>query len=250
MQLWRVDAPFDIGSGVSPRRSVALKIDHVGVVIVVSAAKKMILPYFIERGGRSVGGNMAADIGVQSVRLNHHRHGVPTNITFDAPFNFAVARVGRFFFRRNRIDIRSAHRVRDLDARLAQAHACIDGILRVWQPESYFVVLGHSNRLGAEVNISACAAAKVPILRRISGGGTILQGPGCLNYSLALNSEAHGIKNVVAAFHYVLDPHRQLIGSLMGTEICIDGISDLTSAGRKISRNSQYPKAPAVLGHA
>lgn len=132
---------------------------------------------------------------------------------------------------------------------MVEADDCIDGILRVWQPESYFVVLGHSNRLGAEVNISACAAAKVPILRRISGGGTILQGPGCLNYSLALNSEAHGIKNVVAAFHYVLDPHRQLIGSLMGTEICIDGISDLTSAGRKFSGNAQYRKSQAVLVH-
>jgi lipoate---protein ligase len=132
---------------------------------------------------------------------------------------------------------------------MVEADDCIDGILRVWQPETYFVVLGHSNRLSAEVNISACAVATVPILRRISGGGTILQGPGCLNYSLALNCEAHGIKNVMGAFRYVLDPHRQLIGKLMGTEICIDGISDLTSAGRKFSGNAQYRKSHAVLVH-
>src|SRR5258706_2906407 len=73
---------------------------------------------------------------------------------------------------------------------MVEADDCIDGILRVWQPESYFVVLGHSNRLGAEVNISACAAAKVPILQRISGRGTIFQTPGLLKQFLALHIES------------------------------------------------------------
>ena len=53
-----------------------------------------------------------------------------------------------------------------------------DGILRLWQPENYFVVLGHSNHLSAEVAPSACAADEVPSLRRVSGGGAVLQGPG------------------------------------------------------------------------
>jgi len=125
----------------------------------------------------------------------------------------------------------------------------VDGVLRVWQPDNYFVVLGHSNQLCTEVNVSACAAAKVPILRRISGGGTILQGPGCLNYSLALDGDVCGIKNVMAAFRYVLERHRRLIGSLMATDICIDGISDLTSAGHKFSGNAQYRKSRAILVH-
>ncbi len=35
----------------------------------------------------------------------------------------------------------------------------------------------------------------------------------------------------------------------MGMEICINGISDLTSAGRKFSGNAQYRKSQAVLVH-
>jgi hypothetical protein len=53
--------------------------------------------------------------------FDHHRHGVPTDVTLDAPFDFPVAGVGRFFFRRDGIDIRRADRKGNLNAGLAQA---------------------------------------------------------------------------------------------------------------------------------
>ena len=59
-------------------------------------------------------------------------------------------------------------------------------ILRFWEPQEYFVVVGYANKVETEVNVAACAARKVPIFRRCSGGGTVLQGPGCLNYTLIL----------------------------------------------------------------
>jgi lipoate-protein ligase A len=123
------------------------------------------------------------------------------------------------------------------------------GLLRVWQPETYFVVLGHSNRLAAEANVAACAAAKIPILRRTSGGGAVVLGPGCLNYSLILDCERHEIKNIATAFHYVLERHRRLIETLTGREIRIGGVSDLTVGGRKFSGNAQYRKSRYVLVH-
>jgi lipoate-protein ligase A len=123
------------------------------------------------------------------------------------------------------------------------------GLLRVWQPESYFVVLGHSNRVAAEANVAACAAAKIPILRRASGGGAVVLGPGCLNYSLVLDGQAHEIKNIVTAFHYVLERHRHLIETLTGRDVSIGGVSDLTVGGRKFSGNAQYRKSRYVLVH-
>ena len=124
-----------------------------------------------------------------------------------------------------------------------------DGLLRLWQPEKYFIVLGHSNRLRAEANISACVAAGIPILRRVSGGGAVLQGPGCLNYSLLLDSRVHDVRNIEAGFRYVLERHRQLISGLASQEVHIAGISDLTVAGRKFSGNAQYRKSRYVLVH-
>lgn len=124
-----------------------------------------------------------------------------------------------------------------------------DALLRVWEPRNYFVVLGHSNRLHAEVNFSACKSNSISVFRRMSGGGAVVQGPGCLNYSLILNSAACGIKTIGDAFRYVLERHRRLIGELAGVEARIDGISDLTVFGRKFSGNAQYRRARFVLVH-
>src|SRR5689334_4969218 len=64
-----------------------------------------------------------------------------------------------------------------------------DEVLRFWEPREPFVVLGYSNKVLSEVNLSYCRENNIPVLRRTSGGGTVLQGPGCLNYSLVLASE-------------------------------------------------------------
>jgi lipoate-protein ligase A len=124
-----------------------------------------------------------------------------------------------------------------------------DGLLRLWQSENYFVVLGHSNRLRAEANVPACVAAGIPILRRVSGGGAVLQGPGCLNYSLLLDSQVHDVRNIEAGFRYVLERHRRLVVELTSKEVRIAGISDLTVDGRKFSGNAQYRKSRYVLVH-
>src|SRR6266404_876476 len=58
-------------------------------------------------------------------------------------------------------------------------------ILRFWEPKETFVVVGYANQAAREANLEACRAGNVPVLRRCSGGGTVLQGLGCLNYSLA-----------------------------------------------------------------
>jgi lipoate-protein ligase A len=67
-----------------------------------------------------------------------------------------------------------------------------DETLRVWESPWPFVVLGLSNHLSREANVDACRELKVEILRRCSGGGTVVQGPGCLSYALALRIDEAG----------------------------------------------------------
>lgn len=122
-------------------------------------------------------------------------------------------------------------------------------MLRVWETQNYFVVLGHSNHITAEVDVEACERRAIPVLRRMSGGGTVLQGPGCLNYSLIVNIAAHRLKTIGDTFRFVLERHRECIADLAGTKPRIEGISDLTVAGRKFSGNAQYRKSRFVLVH-
>jgi lipoate-protein ligase A len=76
------------------------------------------------------------------------------------------------------------------EALLEEAEALGGEVLRFWESPVHFVVLGYANKAREEVDIEACRTRCVPILRRCSGGGTVLQGPGCLNYSVILRIEA------------------------------------------------------------
>lgn len=59
-------------------------------------------------------------------------------------------------------------------------------IFRTWRSAETVVVLGLSRRRELEVNEAACAEAGVAVLRRGSGGGTVVLSPHTLQYSFVL----------------------------------------------------------------
>lgn len=123
-------------------------------------------------------------------------------------------------------------------------------ILRVWTPQSPFVVLGFSNKASVEVDLEACQANKVPVLRRCSGGGTILQGPGCLNYSLILQMKGRTQLNTVSSTNtFIMLKHQQALTSVINQEVCIEGHTDLAIRGLKFSGNAQRRKRNCLLFH-
>lgn len=129
-------------------------------------------------------------------------------------------------------------------------HERRDGVLRIWQPRQYFVVAGYSNKIAVEVNQSACAADRVPVFRRCTGGGAVLQGPGCLNYALIFrHEEGEWLGDLTRSYRYVLERHRQLFAVLIGVPVAVQGTSDLVVAGRKFSGNSQYRRRSWTLVH-
>ena len=124
-----------------------------------------------------------------------------------------------------------------------------DEILRFWEPDSYFVVLGYSNRVQSEVHREACQERGIPIYRRISGGGTVLQGPGCLNYSLFLRIQTHKeLSKITETNRWVLEKHQKALSSLKEA-LKVQGISDLTFNHLKFSGNAQRRKKKFVLFH-
>lgn len=121
--------------------------------------------------------------------------------------------------------------------------------LRFWESPALFVVLGVSQPLNAHVNEDACRRDGVPIMRRCSAGGCVVQGPGSLNYSLVLRHDRHpDIGQIRASYCYIL--HR-LEGALArrGVPAKHEGISDLAVAGGKISGNSQRRRRSTILHH-
>ena len=79
-------------------------------------------------------------------------------------------------------------------------------LVRLWDPPEFAVVLGASRRLADDVFADACASDQVPILRRSSGGGTVLVGPGVLCVTVILPDDAApGLSRVDLAHSYVLE---------------------------------------------
>jgi lipoate-protein ligase A len=122
-------------------------------------------------------------------------------------------------------------------------------VLRFWESDRYFVVLGPSCRLLDDVHIAACEQDGVPVLRRASGGGTVLQGPGCLSYAFVLPVTLHPeLADIRSTNRFVLE--RIALGlHRWEPATAFRGISDLAINGMKISGNAQRRKRNAVLFH-
>jgi lipoate-protein ligase A len=133
------------------------------------------------------------------------------------------------------------------------------GLLRFWEPENYFVVVGYANQVEREVNVRACEEEKIGIFRRCSGGGTILQGPGCLNYSLIAKIEEGGpLGTITSANRFIMERNRAALQKafgdpLAGARMEVRGHTDLAifSGGRslKFSGNAQRRRKHFLLFH-
>ncbi|MGB2630411.1 MAG: lipoate--protein ligase family protein [Candidatus Omnitrophota bacterium] len=125
----------------------------------------------------------------------------------------------------------------------------LEETLRFWESEEYFIVVGRSGKASEDCFIDRCRNDNIRILRRISGGGTVLQGPGCLNFSLILSYEGN------AAYEKINSSYREIMGRISdairtsGLALDLHPISDLAIKGKKVSGNSQARKRKYFLHH-
>lgn len=121
--------------------------------------------------------------------------------------------------------------------------------LRFWESPTPFVVLGTGQALAREVNEENCRADGVPIMRRCSAGGCVLQGPGSLNFSLFLTYAAFPDTAALhRSYRFILGRIAQALAGL-GVIVSQAGISDMVVDGRKISGNAQRRRRNALLHH-
>jgi lipoate---protein ligase len=124
------------------------------------------------------------------------------------------------------------------------------GLLRVWEPDRHFVVVGYANEAAREVNLDFCRKRDIPVLRRCSGGGTVLQGPGCLNYSVVLPiKEDPVLESIHGTNGFVLDRIVAALNPLLATKVDRQGQTDLAIDGIKFSGNAQRRRKDFLLFH-
>lgn len=121
--------------------------------------------------------------------------------------------------------------------------------LRFWESPISFVALGTVQALAQEVARTHCEEDGIPILRRCTAGGCVLQGPGCLNFSLALSIErVPEAKGLHPSYAYVLGRISDAL-THRGVPVYREGICDLVLDTRKVSGNAQRRRRRAILHH-
>ena len=122
--------------------------------------------------------------------------------------------------------------------------------LRFWESEKDFIVLGYSNKAGTEAHLDECHKYGAPVFRRPSGGGTVVQGKGCLNFSVILRIPDSGpLTNLTGTNHFIMERNREALAPLLTGKVEVQGTSDLTLNGLKFSGNAQRRKRHFLLFH-
>lgn len=114
-----------------------------------------------------------------------------------------------------------------------------EGILRFWEAREHFIVLGYSNKARTEAHLDRARQDNIPVLRRCTGGGAVLQGAGCFNYSLILPITSRVSETNTS----IMQRHAQAVGGE------VRGHSDLTIGDLKFSGNAQRRKRRYLLFH-
>ncbi len=136
-----------------------------------------------------------------------------------------------------------------------------DEALVLWEPRGTFVVVGYANKVSTEVNVPACEMHGVPIFRRCSGGGTVVQMPGGLNYSLILRiTESGPTRNISSANEYIMEKNREAVQLAIGqpspavsvrghTDLALDTAHSSHAVFKKFAGNSQRRRKHFLLFH-
>jgi lipoate-protein ligase A len=119
---------------------------------------------------------------------------------------------------------------------------------RIWRCEQTTVVVGRSVNIADEVNLDFCRSEKIPILRRPSGGRSVVVGPGTIQYSFTLPYRlAEELASISGSKRFC---NRALIaGLVLPCKIDEDDSGDLTTGGRKFAGLALRRRKSAMLLH-
>ena len=106
------------------------------------------------------------------------------------------------------------------------------------------VIIGKHQVVHREVNTMFTEEKKIPVIRRISGGGTVFHDRGNLNFAFIKQSQAG--KQV--DFRLYAQPVIDFLSSI-GLNVVFKGKNDLTIDGLKISGNAEHIFRERVLHH-
>lgn len=119
-----------------------------------------------------------------------------------------------------------------------------EDIIMFWRSSPSVIIGKHQNTM-AEVNLIFVNDHNIPVIRRISGGGTVYHDQGNINYTIITSSEN---REQLVDFKSFTKPVIAFLGSL-GLVAEFEGKNNLTINGKKFSGNSAHVFKNRILNH-
>jgi len=113
----------------------------------------------------------------------------------------------------------------------------------VWRNEPSVIIGKHQNR-SREINHEFIASHNIPVIRRTTGGGTVYQDPGNINYSFIYTDR----KENLVDYRYFTEPVVEFLRRL-GLNAVFEEKSNIVVDGLKVSGNSAHVFRDKVLHH-
>ena len=120
----------------------------------------------------------------------------------------------------------------------AEAGEATSEVLRLWHAKQKFIVLGRSSKAEQEVQLELARSDGIPVIRRSSGGATVMAAKGCMFYAVLLSlTERPHLRMLDKAHEFVMGTVLKAVKPLR-EDVSLDGTCDLVTQNKKVSGNS------------
>ena len=106
------------------------------------------------------------------------------------------------------------------------------------------VIVGKHQNIMAEINLEFIRKNNIPVVRRLSGGGTVFHDPGNVNFCFIMNGEAGKLVDFRKYTQPIID-----VLKTMGLDAKFEAKNDLRINGLKFSGNAEHVFKKRVLHH-